>query len=432
MKIKVITLGCKVNIYESEYIHSKVKKSNYELVTDNSVADIYIINTCTVTNSADVKSRKTISACVKENKNAIIAVVGCYSQYRFHELKEHPNVKVILGNSGKSRIINYIDRYLETKNQMVYITSIKDQPFESFCTPNFETHTRAFVKIQDGCDSYCSYCIIPSVRGGVRSKEENVVIEEVKRLIVRGYKEFVLVGIHTGKYGKDIDSSLYTLISKLMKLEGIKRIRISSIEVNEVHKIIALMYEDKVVVDHLHIPLQSGTDKILKLMNRKYNTSEYKKEIEYIKQFIPNVSITTDVIVGFPHETDEDFKETLNFIEKLGITSIHAFPYSPRLNTPAATMDNQVDGLVKKQRVKQTLELSKKLEEKFIRSFIGEELEVLIDTIEDKYVYGYTTNYIRIKIKKDDNYLKNDLCLVKITKYENGITTGVVKQTVNV
>lgn len=413
MKIKVITLGCKVNIYESEYIIDSIKSSKYELASDEEVADIYIINTCTVTNNSDIKSRKLISRCVSENENAIVVMVGCYSQYRYKELQEVENVKIILGNKDKSKVLEYIDEYLNHMEKVVKIYDMDKEDFEDFYLTEFQNHTRAFVKVQDGCDSYCSYCIIPYVRGSIRSKKIEIVVNEVKELLKNSYNEIVLVGIHTGKYGKDINSNLKELLTNLLKIENMCRIRISSIEINEVVDILELMETNNLIVDHLHIPLQSGCDKILKLMNRKYDSSYYEDIINKVREKRPNIAITTDLIVGFPNEEEEDFETTMNFIEKIGFYNIHAFPFSPRRNTPAAIMKNQIDSKTKKERVKKVLELSNQLEKKYETQFVGKTLEILVDQLEEEWMYGYSSNYIKVKMVIDSSKY-NHIIKVKI------------------
>lgn len=423
MKIKVITLGCKVNIYESEYIIDCIKNSDHQLVDCKDIADVYIINSCTVTNNSDIKSRKLVSHCVKENKNAIVVMLGCYSQYRYKELEEIENIKIILGNKDKSKVIDYLDEFLKTNNKIVKIYDMDKEEFEDFYLTNFQNHTRAFVKVQDGCDSYCSYCIIPYVRGSIRSKRIDVVVKEVEELVKNGYNEIVLVGIHTGKYGKDINSNLKELLTNLLKIKNMCRIRISSIEINEVLDILDLMKETDLIVNHLHIPLQSGCDKVLKLMNRKYSCKDYESIIEKIRNIRPNIAITTDLIVGFPNESEENFLNTVKFIEKIGFYSIHAFPYSARRNTPAAIMKNQINFSVKKDRVKKILELSNKLSKKYEEVFLFSNVEVLVDQLDDNYMYGYTSNYIRVKLPLDSSKY-NKISVVELIGIEEKFVIG--------
>jgi len=327
MKVGIYSLGCKVNIYESEYVISLLKNHGYEIVSFEDDADIYIINTCTVTNESDRKSRKIIREAKRRNNDAIIVVMGCYSQIKHDEI----DADIILGNKDKSKIIELLDEYIQKKNKIEKIYDLKDELFEDMFINNFESHTRAFVKIQDGCNAFCSYCIIPFARGNIRSKKEYDVINEITNLVEKGYKEIVLTGIHTGKYGMDINSSLETLLKKIIKIKGIYRVRLSSIEINEITDgILDLMESSDIIASHLHIPLQSGSNKILKLMNRRYNKEYFIKRVEEIRKIRDDISITTDLIVGFPNEDDADFEETLDSLNKIKFMHIHTFPYSKR------------------------------------------------------------------------------------------------------
>ena len=338
MKVGFYTLGCKVNSYETEFLINEFKKKGYEIVDFNDHADIYIINTCSVTNTADQKSRKIIREACK-NKGAIVVVMGCYSQVKSDVIKEIEGVSIIIGNKDKNKVVEYVENYIKDKDEFINIQKIENATFDDMFIEKFENHTRAFVKIQDGCNNYCSYCIIPYTRGNVRSKEKNFVIDEVKALASNGYKEIVLTGIHTGHYGQDLKEYDFSdLLLELEKIDGIERIRISSIEIVELSdKFLEVLKSSKKIVDHIHIPLQSGCDKILKLMNRRYDMKYYIDKINKIKKIRPNIAITTDVIVGFPNETDEDFKETVNNIKKIGFTELHVFPYSKREGTKAAS-----------------------------------------------------------------------------------------------
>ena len=354
MKVAVFSLGCKVNIYESEFVINLLKENGYTIVDFDDDADIYIINTCSVTNESDKKSRKMINRAKKNNKDAIVIVMGCYSQVNADSI----NADIILGNKDKSKIIEIIEEYKKTKENKKIIYDLAKVDFEKMEITKFENHTRAFVKIEDGCNAFCSYCIIPYVRGRIRSKAFNDVISEVTKLVEDGYKEIVLTGIHTGKYGIDIGTSLEELLEELVKIPNIYRIRLSSIEINELTSgIIKLLKENKVMAKHLHVPLQSGSDKILKLMNRRYNKETFLNIISVLKE-IPDISLTTDLIVGFPNEGEEEFNETISTLKEIGFTKIHTFPYSKRKGTPAADMDNQVDSRITKERVHDILKLS--------------------------------------------------------------------------
>ena len=413
MKVAVYTLGCKVNIYESEYVISLLKKNNYEIVDFNKKADIYIINTCTVTNESDRKDRKIINQARKNNKDALIIVMGCYSQVSKIDI----DADIVIGNKDKSKIIELIDEYLEKKEPIKKIYDLKKIEFEEMFIDKFENHTRAFVKIQEGCNAFCSYCIIPYARGGLRSKDEQEAIKEITTLVNNGYKEIVLTGIHTGRYGIEKNTSLEELLNKLVTIPNIFRIRLSSIEINEITDgILDLIKNNKIMAKHLHIPLQSGSNKILKLMNRKYDLNYFINKIDLIRKEIPDISITTDLIVGFPDETEEDFKETIETLEKIKFTKIHTFPYSKREGTPAASMPNQVSGDIKKQRVHKVLEISDKYELEFYKSNINKEYEVVTELRKNGICIGYTSNYIPVII---DKKLENKIVNVKIKDVKN-------------
>lgn len=413
MKVAVYTLGCKVNIYESEYVISLLKKNNYEIVDFNEKADIYIINTCTVTNESDRKDRKIINQAKKNNKDAIIVVMGCYSQVSPEDI----NADIIIGNKDKSKIIELIEEYLEKKEKQKRIYDLKKVDFEEMFIDNFENHTRAFVKIQDGCNAFCSYCIIPYARGGLRSKDEQEVIKEITTLVNNGYKEIVLTGIHTGRYGIEKNTSLETLLNKLVTIPNMFRIRLSSIEINEITDgILDLIKNNKIMAKHLHIPLQSGSNKILKLMNRKYDLEYFINKIDLIRKEITDISITTDLIVGFPDETEEDFKETLETLEKIKFTKIHTFPYSKREGTPAASMKNQVPGDIKKERVHKVLEISDKYELEFYKNNLNKEYEVVTELRKKGDCIGYTSNYIPVII---DEKIENEIVNIKINDVKN-------------
>ncbi len=412
MKIGICSLGCKVNIYEAEFVANILKENNYEIVDFEDKADIYIINTCSVTNESDKKSRKMINRARKNNKDAIIIVMGCYSQLNADKI----DADIILGNKDKSNIVKLIEEYKTKNNKITKIYDLTKTKFEKMEISKFTNHTRAFVKIQDGCNAFCSYCIIPYTRGRVRSKDKTSVIKEVTKLVNNGYKEIVLTGIHTGRYGIDINTTLEELLKELVEIPNIYRIRLSSIEINEITPgIIKLLKENKVMAKHLHIPLQSGSNKILKLMNRRYNKEEFKNMITKIKE-IPNISLTTDLIVGFPNETEEDFKETLDTLNEIKFTKIHTFPYSRRNGTPAAAMENQVPPEVKKDRVHKIIKLSDKDEEEFYKSNIGKTYDGVVEVHPNGEVIVHTSNYIPVIV--EDNLENNTIVNVKITSVD--------------
>lgn len=419
MKAAIHTLGCKVNIYESEYIINILKENGYQIVDFDSKADIYIINTCTVTNTSDKKSEKMIKRARKQNKDAIIIAMGCHAQIKGDNI----DADIIIGNKDKSKIISLIEEYQENKNKIKRIYNLDNISFEDMYISSFNSHTRAFVKIQDGCDAFCSYCIIPYARGPIRSKDPKTVIKEITSLVENGYKEIILTGIHTGKYGKDINYTFEQLLKDIIKIKNLYRIRISSIEINELtDPILDLIKDNKIIAKHLHIPLQSGSDKILKLMDRKYDLKFYKDRIEKIRKMIKDVSITTDLIVGFPNENEKDMEDTLKFLKEIKFTKIHTFPYSKREGTKAASMENQIDETIKRKRVKTVLELSDQLEQDFYQSKLNETEEVIIEQTKDGKSYGYTSNYIKVEI---DSPLKpNEVISVKINKVNNKKVTG--------
>lgn len=395
MKFFIYTLGCKVNTYESNIISELLLKKGY-ILDEN--ADIVIINTCTVTNTASNKSLKMIRRAINKNNKAIVIVVGCLPQTELNEIKKIDNIAIVLGNQNKTKIDEYITKYLETKVPIYDIKDIMSAPFESMQLNNFNK-TRAFVKIEDGCENYCSYCIIPYARGKVRSKRKDEVLEEICSLINNGHEEIVLTGIHTGHYGSDLHNySFASLLKEILKIDGLKRLRISSIEITELNdEVLNIIKESEILVDHLHIPLQSGSDKILKHMNRKYDKAYFIDKINSIRRIRPNISITTDIIVGFPGETDELFNETIDTIKKINFSKIHVFPFSERKNTKAVLMDNKVNENVKKDRVKILLNLSKELEINYMNKFLNKEVEVLYETKKDNFYIGHTGNYLLVK-----------------------------------
>ena len=422
MKASFYTLGCKVNSYETEVNIELFKKSGYEIVPFNEKADVYVINTCSVTNTADQKSRKIIREAVKRGNGAIVVVMGCYSQIKYLEAASIEGVSIVIGTNDKTKILSLIDEYKKTKKQIIKIVDLKNISFEDMKLERYENHTRAFVKIQDGCNNFCSYCIIPFTRGQVRSKPKDEVIKEVTTLANNGYKEVVLTGIHTGHYGKDLDNYDFSdLLIELEKINGIERIRISSIEIKELDdKFIEVLKNSKKIVNHIHIPLQSGSNTILKSMNRRYLMDEFEERINKIRSVRKDIAITTDVIVGFPGETDELFNETIESIKRIKFAELHVFPYSRREGTVADKMPNQVDGIVKKNRVKELIDLSEELKQNYYKSLIGTNEELLSETYIDGYLYGHLSNYGYAKLKYDKN-LTNEIFKVKLLNYDNNI-----------
>lgn len=415
MKVGISSLGCKVNLYESEYMADLFKKAGYEIVDFNDFADIYVINTCSVTNTSDVKSKKVIRQAIKRNKEACVCAVGCFIEAN-HDYST-PGLSVIVGNSNKSKIVSYVEEYFKKKVPLNKTTDKVTDTFEDMEMNKFAGRTRAFIKIQDGCENFCTYCIIPYVRGKCRSKEFATVIKEITDYVNNGFKEVVLTGIHTGNYGVDINSSFADLLEEIVKIKGLFRLRISSIEITELNdKVLNIIKNNSVIVDHLHIPLQSGSEKILSLMNRKYDKKYFLDKVNQIRRIRPNISLTTDVIVGFPNETESDFIECKDFIKEIKFSKIHVFPYSKRNGTVASTMENQVDDITKKDRVKRLLALSKELEINYMNKFINKRQQVLVEVSRDDYSLGHTSNYLLVKIP--GIYKSEDIKEVEIDSIE--------------
>ena len=421
MKVKAVTLGCKVNAYESEYILSSFKDQGYEITND--VADIYIVNTCSVTNTSDAKSRKVINRLIRENPNSIIVVMGCMIEAN-RDIKI-PGVSLIIGNKDKNKVVDLVENYLKDKQVRKILYDNFDDTFEDMFITNMTSHTRAFVKIQDGCENFCSYCIIPYTRGKQRSKDPDLVIKEIETLVSNGYKEIVLTGIHTGHYGSDLQTTFPDLLKRIVKINGLERLRISSIEITELNdEFFEVLKANPIIVSHLHIPLQAGSDTVLQAMNRKYLTNYFESKVKKIREIRPDISLTTDVIVGFPGETEEEFQETLDFVSKIKFTKVHVFPYSRRKGTKADTMPNQIPENIKKERVKRLIDLSNKLEKEYLDLFLNKEVEVLIEEEYPDYSLGHTGNYLKVKVLKP--FKSNELIKVKIIKREDLMLIGEV------
>ena len=398
--VGIYTLGCKVNTYESEYVVNELKKAGYEIKDFDDICDVYIINTCTVTNNSDSKSKKIIRQAIRKNSKACIVAMGCF--IASHKDYKEEGLDIVLANKDKSKIVELLNQYFKEKKQIIDLYEKRLDEFEDMYINEFPGRTRAFVKIQDGCDNFCSYCIIPFVRGKCRSKKEEKVIKEIKDLVNNNYKEIVLTGIHTGNYGNDINTSFSNLLSKIIEIKNLERIRISSIEITELNdEVLNIIKKSGKIANHLHIPLQAGSNEILKLMNRKYNTEEYEIIIKKIREIRSDISISTDVIVGFPGETEEMFNETINTCKRIGFSKIHVFPFSERKGTKAASMNNKLDNSVKKDRTKRLIEVSESLEIDYMKKFINSNVEVLIEEVKDGFSYGHTSNFIHVKVNKE-------------------------------
>jgi len=418
------TLGCKVNFYDTEAIWQLFKNEGYEQVDfETQTADVYLINTCTVTNTGDKKSRQIIRRAVRRNPDAIIAVTGCYAQTSPAEILDIPGVDLVIGTQDRDKIMPYIEQLQQERQPINAVRNImKTREFEELDVPDFAERTRAFLKIQEGCNNFCTFCIIPWSRGLSRSRAPESVVEQAKQLVAAGYKEIVLTGIHTGGYGDDLENyRLANLLWDLDKVEGLERIRISSIEASQItEEVLEVLKKSSKMCRHLHIPLQAGDNDVLKRMRRKYTVEEFATKIERIQEAMPDVAITTDVIVGFPGETDEQFRKGYEFMEKIKFSEMHVFPYSKRTGTPAARMEDQVDEEVKHARVHELIDLSEKMQFAYAEQFVGQVLDIIP---ERDYkgapgtgkVMGYSDNYLQVIFEGDESLI-GKLCRVKVTE----------------
>lgn len=433
------TLGCKVNHYETEAIWQLFKNDGYERVEYETNADVYVINTCTVTNTGDKKSRQVIRRAIRKNPDAVIAVTGCYAQTSPAEIMAIPGVDIVVGTQDRTKMLGYIEQYKQERQPINGVGNImKSRVYEELDVPAFTDRTRASLKIQEGCNNFCTFCIIPWARGLMRSRDPKEVLNQAQQLVEAGYKEIVLTGIHTGGYGEDMkDYNLARLLRDLeTQIVGLKRIRISSIEASQItDEVIEVLANSNKVVRHLHIPIQSGSDTVLKRMRRKYSMEFYADRLVKLRQALPGLAVTSDVIVGFPGETEEEFMETYNFIKDHKFSELHVFPYSKRTGTPAARMEDQVDEEVKNERVHRLISLSEQLSKEYASLFEGEVLEVIPEELykEDPksglYV-GYTDNYLKVVFQATEEMV-GEIVKVKITKsgypYNEGQFVTVVK-----
>ncbi|MDU1201318.1 MAG: tRNA (N(6)-L-threonylcarbamoyladenosine(37)-C(2))-methylthiotransferase MtaB [Clostridiales bacterium] len=429
-RVAFYTLGCKVNQYETEAMLELFEKEGYEKAETEDYADVYVINTCTVTHMSDRKSRQYIRRMKKKNPDAIIAVVGCYSQVSPEEILSIDEVNLVMGTNDRKKIVEEVKKIDASRKVSTVDDIMKVKAFEEIEINKTNGKTRAFLKIQDGCDRYCSYCIIPYARGRVRSRDLESIVKEVENLAANGYKEVVLTGIHVASYGKDIketDIKLLDVIKQINDIEGIERIRLSSVEpilfTDEFVEAVSAM--DK-VCPHYHLSLQSGCDETLKRMKRRYTTEEYKTIVDRLRAAIPNVSITTDVIVGFPGETNEEFDKTYEFLKDIELTHMHIFKYSPRKGTPAATMENQVDPSTKHERSEKLLQLNEENFKKFGQKMLDKEFNVLFEQkVGDNKFEGLTENYVKVIVESDKD-LSEQILKVKITDVKNEFLEGIL------
>ena len=422
--VAFITLGCKVNQFETESMEGLFKQSGYDIVPSTNAADVYVINTCSVTSFGDKKSRQLIRRVQRLNPKAIIAVTGCYSQAAPDEVKAIEGVRVVLGTSDRANIVNYVEQAMEEDGVIDKVDDImKAREFEDIPLYEMPARTRAFLKIQEGCTNFCSYCIIPYTRGPLRSRKLESIRSEAQKLLDHGFKEIVLTGIHLGAYGKDFKdgTSLYDAAKTVLELPGLRRLRLSSLESIELSKeLLDLIKNHPKFSHHLHLPLQAGSDEVLKKMNRHYNRDEFTSLIKNVKESVPGVAISTDVIVGFPGETEEMFAESLEYIKTLGFARMHVFPYSPRTGTPAAKMPDQVPEPVKKDRVHRLQALAQEMAEDFHSQYLGTVQEVLFETNNDGITDGLTDTYIRVYT--DDEVETGELYKVRLEKlYKDGL-----------
>ena len=424
--VKFITLGCKVNQYETNAMTQKFIEEGYKIIEENNediIPDICIINTCTVTNMSDRKSRHMLRKMKEKNRDTIVVAVGCYAQVAKQELSKIEEIDLVLGNNEKVEIVKYVEEFLEQRQKKVETEDVmQSRKFSEFGDITFSEKTRAVIKVQDGCDRFCSYCIIPYARGRVRSRTPESIISEITKIAKSGIKEIVITGIHIASYGKDFkeDYQLIDLLEGINKIEGIQRIRLGSIEPLLItDEFVTRLKKLEKICHHFHLSLQSGCDETLKRMNRRYTTEQFEKIVKILRNAYEDVNLTTDIIVGFPGETEEEFSKTFEFLKRVKFYKMHVFKYSPRKGTKAAVMENQVSGNIKEERSKRLIELSNKNEIEYNNKYIGKEVEVLFEEKKDGIYKGHTQNYIMIHCNTDEN-LENKIekVLCKEVKYE--------------
>lgn len=428
MKVAFQTLGCRVNVYDTEAMTEIFLKDGYERVGFSEWADVYVINTCTVTHMGDRKSRQYINKARKKNPQAIVAVVGCYSQVNQEEVQAFPGVDVVLGSRNKSDVVFYVNKAMAERRQIVKVSDnlLLNHVFEELDVVDYEGKTRAFLKIQDGCNRFCAYCIIPYARGGLSSRSSQKVLQEIRSLVDHGFKEVILSGIHIASYGLELPGGggLLELLEEVEQVEGLMRVRIGSIEpmffkgdaLERVKRLTKLQ-------PHFHLSLQSGCDATLKRMNRRYTVAEYRAVVEALRREIPEVSITTDVIVGFPGETREEFERTMGFLRELRLNRIHVFKFSPRQGTPAERMADPVDGPEKERRSKEVLALSAEMEAATLEAMRGRCFQVLLEEGAQGVHHGYTPSYVRVRVTSDQD-IQGDIHLVRITGRQGDVALG--------
>ena len=425
MKVAFTTLGCKVNQFETEVMEGLFKEKKYEIVNFEEVADVYVINTCSVTHLGEKKSRQLIRRAIKNNNKAIVAVVGCYSQVAADEIAKIEGVSLIVGTKERKNIVTLVETVLKEHQPLQVVEDVMDyHEFEDIPLLNNPDRTRAFLKIQDGCSNFCTYCIIPYTRGPLKSRKLDSILSEAEKLLESGFKEIVLTGIHLGAYGKDLadEIALVDVVKALLDNEKLTRLRLGSLESIELdQEILEIMNQDQRLCRQLHLPLQSGSDKILKKMNRNYTTAEFKALVDNIYAKVPGVAITTDVIVGFPGENSTDFNEAVEFIKNMNFSKIHIFPYSKRKNTPAANYAEQVSEDEKKKRSVYLKEISDMANAKYRNKMLNTTVEILVENITPDYTEGLASNYVKVYCE-NNNFQKDNFYKLKIIKlYKDGV-----------
>lgn len=420
-KVAFCSLGCKVNQYETNAMAQKFIEHGYEVVEFDEYADVYIVNTCTVTNVADRKSRQMLRRAKEINKDATLVACGCYAQVAKDELKKIPEIDLIIGNNEKNDIIQIVENHISQKGAEDLVSDVMYKlDYVELGTTTYTEKTRAVIKVQDGCDRFCSYCLIPYARGHIRSRKIENVIEEIKKVVEEGINEVVITGIHIASYGRDFKGKnigLIDLLEEINKIQGLHRIRLGSIEPTIItDEFVERLSKLDKMCDHFHLSLQSGCTETLKRMNRRYTTEEFKAVTKRLRAKFPNAALTTDIIVGFPGETDEEFNTTYEFLKEIAFYKMHIFKYSQRKGTKAAVMPNQVDGKIKEERSKKLIELSNENEYNYNKKYIGKQVEVLFEEREGEYLKGHTTNYIVVKHKTDKDDLINKIAKVTVNE----------------
>ena len=429
-KVAFITLGCKTNQYETNAMMQKFIEAGYDIVNENEFADIYVVNTCTVTNMADRKSRQMARRVRELNKNAVLVVCGCYAQVSRDKLEEIKDIDIILGNNEKKDIVEIVEKYQNNKIEEISDVMYKKE-YVDLGQTTYTEKTRAVIKIQDGCDRFCSYCIIPYARGRVRSRKIENIINEITKIAQKGIKEVVLTGIHIASYGKDFEEEieLIDLLERINEIEGIERIRLGSLEPKLITKeFVERLSKLPKICDHFHLSLQSGCDETLKRMNRRYTTNEFREVVKLLRKSYPNVALTTDIIVGFPGETEEEFNVTYSFLKEIEFYKMHIFKYSQRKGTKAAEMPNQIDGKIKEERSNKLIELSETNTKKQNEEYIGKDMKVLFEERDGEYIKGHTTNYIIVKVKTERDELKDKIEKVKIISQDKLELIGILNK----